>query len=128
MFITSDKRDRELIQEKEGQCVTSVGVESRFARITLDRRMTMEVVRLLLGGICWRHIVRTFVFNRYTGKLWEHIIVDRRPVTDRADLHNPLVSVTSIAFSDTDGSFDTGERCNAASFDLSVDWSDAYAR
>jgi hypothetical protein len=55
VFIASDKRECELIQEKEGQRVTSVGVESRLARITLDRRMTVEVVRLLLGGICWRH-------------------------------------------------------------------------
>ncbi|SEO75028.1 hypothetical protein SAMN05216388_101832 [Halorientalis persicus] len=55
VVITSNKGECELIHEKEGQCVTSVRVESRLARITLDRRMTMEVVRLLLGGICWRH-------------------------------------------------------------------------
>ena len=73
MFITSNKRECELIQEKERQCVTAAGVESRLARITLDRRMTMEVVRLLLGGICWGHIVCRF--TRHTGKLWEHLVV-----------------------------------------------------
>jgi hypothetical protein len=76
VFITSNKGECELIHEKEGQCVTFVRVESRLARITLDRRMTMEVVRLLLGGICWRHTeVCSLEFSWHTGKLWEHIVV-----------------------------------------------------
>jgi len=49
--------------------VSSVRVESRLARITLDKRMTVEVVRLLLGGICWRHTeVCGSEFSCHTGK------------------------------------------------------------
>jgi hypothetical protein len=74
VFITSNKGECELIHEKVGYCVTSVRVESRLARITLDRRMTMEVVRLLLGGICWGHTeVCSLEFSCHTGKLWEPI-------------------------------------------------------
>jgi hypothetical protein len=55
VFITSNNRDGEFIQEEERQRMSFVRVESRLACITLDRRMSIEIVRLLLGGICWRH-------------------------------------------------------------------------
>jgi hypothetical protein len=55
MLTTTDKRESELIQEKEGQRVTAGRVESGLACITLNRRMTMEIVCWLLEGLCRRH-------------------------------------------------------------------------
>ena len=75
MFITANNREGELIQEKERHRVTTCGVESRLARITRDRRMTKGVFRLLLRGICWRHVMARFGLTRYTGKLWERTVV-----------------------------------------------------
>jgi len=40
MFITANKREGELIQQKERHRVTARGVESGLTRITRDRRMT----------------------------------------------------------------------------------------
>jgi hypothetical protein len=71
MFSTANKREYELIQQKERQRVTAGRVESRLAGITLDWRMTLKVVRLLLGRICWRHIeMCLFGFACHTDKLY----------------------------------------------------------
>ena len=75
MFITANKRESELIQEKERHRVTTCGVECGLARITRDRGMTKGVFRLLLRGICWRHVVAGYRLTHYTGKLCERTVV-----------------------------------------------------
>lgn len=46
-----------------------IGVERRLTRVTLDGWILLNVIWLVLGGICWRHTtVCTNRLARHTGK------------------------------------------------------------
>lgn len=55
MVVTADERNRELIQEEVRHRVVADVVECRFACLTLDRWIAIDVLWLLAGGICRSH-------------------------------------------------------------------------
>lgn len=69
VVVTANERDCKLIQEEKCHPVTAGSVKSRLTRVTLDGWRILQLVWLVLGGICWWHTtLYTSVLIRQTGK------------------------------------------------------------